>query len=450
MRFAIGLVAALCPLLGGVVVPATGQLSPAATAAADSAASDTLAGKERGLITSTLAKANPLAAGGQTVDAVKWMSRRHNFTMNGVPYGFTGLPVIYYSPNTGWNYGGRLQWVDYGFNRRPYRYKTTFYLLRSAEGSQNYTVKLKVPRILGTGWGVRLRAKVKRDLRTRFYGKGNNSSYVEAYVDEQIPYYIDENYYFYVLEKPEFIFSLLREIYGPVSFSVGFGIENSDVSSRGGASFINADAAAVGTKDGGSGFFSFTMQWDSRDAPTVARRGVFHEWSYENSRNSLVGLFFDEIDFRRYTFTDMRYYSLNDRVLLAQRTVFEVLDGTVPLFAYGEIGGSDRVKGLGGSDTLRGFDKQRFTDDIRAFTNTELRYTLFRRRILKQWVEWQPALFFDTGRVWGDLNQVSARGFYRTIGLGSRLIWNSDFVIRTDLGLSNERNYMTLKYRHLF
>ena len=121
----------------------------------------------------------------------------------------------------------------------------------------------------------------------------------------------------------------------------------------------------------------------------MARRGVFHEWSYENSRNSLVGLFFDQIDFRRYTLTDMRYYALDDRMVLAHRTVFEVLDGTVPLYAYGEIGGSDRVKGLGGSDTLRGFDRQRFTDDIRAFTNTEVRYTAFRRRVLKQWVEWQ-------------------------------------------------------------
>ena len=444
MRRAVRMLVALCPLLGGAVLaPATGQLSPAATAAADSVASDTLIGEERGLISSTLAKANPIAAGGQTVEAVKWMSRRHNFTMNGVPYGFTGLPVVYYSPNTGWNFGGRLQWVDYGFNRRPYRYKMTFYLLRSAEGSQNYTVRLKVPRISGTGWGVRLRAKVKRDLRTRFYGKGNNSLLLRGKVDE------NESYYFYVLEKPEFIFSLLREIYGPVSFSVGFGIENSDVSSRAGASFLNQDAV-VGTKDGGSGFFSFTLQWESRDAPTVARRGVFHEWSYENSRNSLVGLFFDEIDFRRYTLTDMRYYALHDRMLLAHRAVFEVLDGTVPLYAYGEIGGSDRVKGLGGSDTLRGFDRQRFTDDIRAFTNTEVRYTAFRRRVLKQWVEWQPALFFDTGRVWRDLNQVSARGFYQTIGLGSRLIWNSDFVIRTDLGLSDEGNYITLKYRHLF
>ncbi len=97
MRRAVRMLVALCPLLGGAVLaPATGQLSPTATAAADSAASDTLIGEERGLISSTLAKANPIAAGGQTVEAVKWTSRRHNFTMNGVPYGFTGLPVVNY------------------------------------------------------------------------------------------------------------------------------------------------------------------------------------------------------------------------------------------------------------------------------------------------------------------------------------------------------------------
>ena len=445
------LIALFC-LFSPSLPPAQAENSdgPVESARPDSATVDSQDDAKRGVITSTLAKANPIAAGGQTVDAVKWMSRRHNFTLNGAPYGFTGLPVVYFSPNTGWNYGGRLQWVDYGLNRRPYRYKMTFYTLKSTEGTQNFTLKFKVPRISGTGWGVRMLAKAKRDLRTRYYGKGNDSAFVEDFTDKNSLAYKDENYYFYVLEKPQFIFSLLREIYGPVSLSVGFGIESSDVSARGDSSFFNTDAGAVGTKDGASGFFSLTMQWDSRDDATIARSGAFHEWSYENSRNSVVSLFLDKIDFRRYTFTDIRYHALNERLLLAHRTVFEVLDGTVPLYAYGEMGGTNRIKGLGGSDTLRGFDKQRFTDDVRAFTNTEVRYTAYTIHILCQYLEWQPAIFFDTGRVWSDVGKVALKDFHQTTGIGSRLIWNSDFVIRTDLGLSNERNYFTLKYRHLF
>ena len=52
------------------------------------------------------------SATAQTVEAVRWMSKRRQFTLRGVPYGVTGLPFAFFSPNTGWNYGVRLHWAD--------------------------------------------------------------------------------------------------------------------------------------------------------------------------------------------------------------------------------------------------------------------------------------------------------------------------------------------------
>ena len=422
-------------------------------AAAEDAAPDSLR-PEAAETRATVEKSKRTSSGTQTVDVVRWMSKRRQFTLNGVPYGFTGLPIAYYSPNTGWNYGARVQWVSYQGSyqdRRPYRYKLTLYLLRSTEGSRNSTLRLKVPRISGTGFGLRLLLATKKNLRTRYYGLGNDTEYNAAYTDPASPDFRDKNYYYYVLETPRFIFSLLREIYGPVSVSVGLGLDRADVSARGGRSSYRDQQAEVGAVEGSTGFLSGTIHWDTRDDDTIPRRGTFHEWSYETSRNSLLGVFLEQlIDFRRYTFTDTRHVPLSKRLNLAHRMVFEVLKGSVPLYAYGEIGGSRRIKGLGGTDSLRGYDRQRFTDNVRFFSNTELRYQLATLTFFKQYLEWHGVGFVDAGRVWPDTDQVGLGGLHATVGAGLRFYWNSDFVIRADFGYSSERTYTALKYRNLF
>jgi hypothetical protein len=96
----------------------------------------------RSLLSGAAAVADPLSATEGTVDAVKWMAKRKQVFFNGNPYGVTGLPVAYYSPGSGWNYGLRLQIADYG--RRPYRYKLTVHSVSSTEGKRNIYVRLNV------------------------------------------------------------------------------------------------------------------------------------------------------------------------------------------------------------------------------------------------------------------------------------------------------------------
>ena len=103
-----------------------------------------------------------------------------------------------------------------------------------------------------------------------------------------------------------------------------------------------------------------------------------------------------------------------------------MLAGEIPLYAYGEIGGSRRVKGLGGSDSLRGFDTQRFTDDVRFFSNLEARYKVHSMWFAGQYLEWYGAGYVDTGRVWPDLADVGLGGMHVSAGgnpsfLGQRL-----------------------------
>ncbi len=380
----------------------------------------------------------PLVATEGTVGAVRWLSKRRQFTLGDVPYGVTGLPFVFFNPNTGWNVGARVHWADY--SRRPYRYKLTLHVQRSSEGKLKNRIRLKVPRISGTGFGVRLEARMERNLRTRYYGLGNESRYDKELTDRGSDRYLDENYYYYVLrEEPRLLVSFLRHIRGPVTASVGLGLENTKVEKRGAAAFYLDQGTPDGVRDGFTGFFSCTVEWDSRDDETIPSRGAFHEWSYESSRNSLIGLFFQEINFQRYTFTDLRYMDLSERLTLAHRAVFEVLAGEVPLYAYGEIGGSRRVKGLGGSDSLRGFDTQRFTDDVRYFSNLEARYMMHSMWLFGQYLEWYGAGYVDFGRVWPDLGDVGLSGMHASVGGGLRLSWDRDFVVRMGVGHSGEQ-----------
>ncbi|MFA6107479.1 MAG: BamA/TamA family outer membrane protein [Candidatus Latescibacterota bacterium] len=388
------------------------------------------------------------AATEQTVDAVRWMAKRRQFTVNDTDYGVTGLPIFYYGPNTGWNYGARVQVTDYG--RRPYRYRATVQFLNSTADRSDTFLRLKVPRISGTGYGVLLLASDLRDIRARYYGLGNDSEFHQEFTDPHSPEYRDRSYYFYVLRRPRFILSLLRQVWGPVGLSAGFGLERTSISPHGQASFYQDQGTPDGVKDGLTGFISLTASWDTRDDEIIPKTGVFHEWSYETSRNSVLGLFFEEIDFRRHTVTDARYIPLTNRLNLAHRTVFENLSGSVPLYAYGEMGGGRRIKGLGGGDTLRGYDTQRFTDNVRFFTNTELRYQLRTARFHRQHLEWTGVVFVDAGRVWPDLQSITPRGMHLSGGLGLRLYWNDDFVISTAFGLSREQVYIPIKYRNIF
>ena len=111
---------------------------------------------------------------------------------------------------------------------------------------------------------------------------------------------------------------------------------------------------------------------------------------------------------------------------------------------------SQRTKGPGGSDTLRGYDRQRFTDNIRVRSNTEVRYRLHTHRALKQYLEWHGVAFVDLGQVAPGFSDLRPLDLHLTGGAGLRLYWNADFVIRADLGLSAEQTYLGFKYRNIF
>ena len=301
---------------------------------------------------------------------------------------------------------------------------------------------MSVPRFGGTQFGLKVQASFERDIRMRYYGLGN-----DRLVDTTLA---GPDYYLHVLERPRLIARLLRHVRGDLSASFVLGLETTQVSQRGERAFFIDQGAAVESGDRLSGFVGLAVQWDTRDDEIVPRLGGFHEWFYETSRGVVLQVLGRELDYSRFTLTDMRYLPLSRRLTVANRVVGEALFGDVPLYAFGEIGGTRRTRGLGGGHTLRGFERQRFTDKVRAFSNTELRCALRSIEAFEQYFEWHAAVFVDGGRVWPAVDELSLSGTHWTAGAGLRLFWDMDFVTRLDVGLSPEQEYVAFKFDNLF
>lgn len=375
---------------------------------------------------------------GAAADWAQWLSKRRQFSYRDVPYGLTGLPVAYFSRTSGWNYGGRVKLTDY--RRRPFRYKIILNWVQSERERSDYFFRLQVPRIAGTGWGLRLQLDFSKGLR-QYYGLGNDTHFDKRFIDPGHPLYRDENYYLYSLRKPRLLFSLLRELRKSVLLAVGFGVKHVEITQPGAASLL-FEQRPHGLQGGLSGLAGLMLRWDTRDDEIIPRRGVLHEWSYEISRDaSLKKFLLGATDFRRYTFTDIRFFSLGRRVILANRAVFEIVEGDVPIDVYGDLGSiRRRVAGLGGDETLRGYNTQRFIDDVRFCSNTELRCALHSHRLFRQYLEWNGIAFVDLGRVWPDLESLTLEGMRLTGGAGVRLYWDEDFAVNAEVRFSAERD----------
>ena len=329
----------------------------------------------------------------------EWLEQRQQFEWRGAPYGLTGVPVTVVNAQRRWTYGGRLHLANY--SAMPFRFRVVSEWVRSTGSDSRLVIRVRVPDI-GSGFGLKALLDLGRS-EGRFHGWGNQSSYNESYTNRNSAQYIDTNYYSYFVQRRRMLLMLSRQLRDALWLEIGAGLEDAETKAFSDESMLLRRAPAkLGATD--FSLVSLSLRWDTRDDRVLPSAGSFHEWTYERSENSLWGAFRGAQDTERLTVTDRRYVRLHPRLVFAARNLFEVLDGTVPMDLYGEVGSSfDRVDGLGGNNSLRGFTLHRFMDDVRFLSNSELRYALHSTRLLGQLVEINGVAFADVGRVWTDL-----------------------------------------------
>jgi outer membrane protein assembly factor BamA len=169
---------------------------------------------------------------------------------------------------------------------------------------------------------------------------------------------------------------------------------------------------------------SSALQYDSRDRAAAPTRGFY---------GRIEGLHFPKVFDNESAFTklrgDSRVYFGGKDVTLALRIAGERLWGR--RFPFYE------AAFLGGSESLRGFRRQRFAGDASAFGSAELRFFLARIFLL---VPTDVGLFglADAGRVW--LDGKSEGSWHKDFGGG---LWlaplRRDFTFSIGAGVSNEQ-----------
>jgi outer membrane protein assembly factor BamA len=106
---------------------------------------------------------------------------------------------------------------------------------------------------------------------------------------------------------------------------------------------------------------------------------------------------------------------------------------------------------LGGGNTLRGFKQSRFLARTMQFTNVELRCRFAQFKALKQHFAFSAVPFFDAGGVWNNLNTASlTRNLRYSEGLGLRIAWNVNTILRFDYAFSSEDRQFFFQLGHTF
>ena len=127
--------------------------------------------------------------------------------------------------------------------------------------------------------------------------------------------------------------------------------------------------------------------------------------------------------------------------------------GNSPFFEYHDQWSSEgSIEGLGGGATLRGFKQSRFVSRVMQFNNFELRYRFAQFTLLKQYFALSAVPFFDLGGVW-DSGKNFTKQFsnYRyDEGLGIRIAWNNNTILRFDYAISKEDKQFFFSLGHSF
>ena len=109
---------------------------------------------------------------------------------------------------------------------------------------------------------------------------------------------------------------------------------------------------------------------------------------------------------------------------------------------------------LGGSNTLRGYIQNRFTDRAAAHFSLEYRINLIERGFaFTDTIRLERiglALFYDGGTVAADVDRLDNARYLDSYGVGLRLAFSREAIFRVDLGYGAEGSNLTIAFGNAF
>jgi outer membrane protein assembly factor BamA len=406
----------------------------------------------------------------------------------------TGLPLLNYDTNTGFGFGARGYLYDDSnrksdlFAYEPYRNRLFVQAFFSTAGLQYHVLDYDAPYFLGSPFRVRLELGYIRAQSTPYFGRGEVTMQPLTFQGQPYSSYaaysaalnsVQPNGTTYALydtvdaERPYFDARLERQflegrlrVLGQLNFAHASmkyfqaGTMVNAIDAKGntvqaplaGSRMADdcARGAVIGCAGGWDNLVSLGASYDTRDYEPDPNSGMFAEAVLQWATRALGS----DYDYVRFLGALRGYYSPFPEwadLVLAGRFTMELQSAGVPVFSEQIIPYLETFTlGLGGNRTLRGYRAMRFVGPQMAFANLEVRWTFVRWTMFNQQVGLILAPFFDTGRVWDRVSEISLNGWKYSGGSGLRISWNQATILMCDVGFSPEDWGIYFNFGHIF
>ncbi len=388
----------------------------------------------------------------------------------------TALPQLSSDPVNGFGYGaeGFLYFdgkkTDPFFNYTPYRCRVSLVLFNTTKAQKEAAVKLDIPYIFNSKWRLRTEFIYDNNPNMLYFGISERSLQNLSNPETNITYSQFDNYdksmsdlyknYNRFTSKDNITLNLSGErsfFDSKMRAVIGIEYGNVGVTTFADSSLLQNESAKGLAK--GVGHFlvniiQSALVYDTRDLETDPGKGIFAEITNELSLPSFGSTF----SFNK-TFAHVKLYKniisgSPKKLLLAVRAGAGYIAGNAPFHEYqhqwsseGEIGGA-----VGGGFTLRGYKQSRFVASAMSFLNVEMRYRITQFKALKQHIILGAVPFFDLATI-GDTPArlfTYANNYRYSEGMGLRVVWNVNTVLRFDYALSKEDKQFFFQFGHTF
>lgn len=312
------------------------------------------------------------------------------------------VPALGYDTDEGFGYGAQGEIYKYGpESSEAYSWTIQPLLYLTTEGRRDVAVFFDAPDLLPGGWRVDAYLGWERRITTPYYGVGNATSY-DASLDADDG--ANPHYYGFGRLRRSARFTLQRPVApAPIRLLFGAGLVSNEIDPVPEDEGTSLYAAEAGTEvlEYWSNFVRAGIVWDTRDRRTAPRRGTWSELLVQRVDESLGA----DVSFTRWTFIDRRYFPLGERLVFAHRYLLQGIVGDAPVDQLQRIETSFKQgEGLGGSSSVRGLPRNRYTGKGLLAWNAELRWRVFDFETLGRFFHLGSSLFLDQGRVWsGDV-----------------------------------------------
>lgn len=351
------------------------------------------------------------------------------------------LPMMTFSSDHGLSYGAVGGIYLYGPGKTPYAHGIGAQVLFSSRGVQSHYLRYDGPRLIGP---LRLEAglEYKRELRSPFFGAGNLSA-------PDFRGDVDNERYAFDKGAPGAWFRLRGRPFGPkhpLQSYVGYAWRYTSVDTYDHS--MLTQQRPLGIEGGSTGQLLVGALWDTRDDETDPLEGGVEEIALRVSGQATGSRY----QYAGITLSERRYLRLSSRLTLAQRLTLDMLFGDVPFFEWSNTGGVNVSEGIGGMSSVRGIERNRFSGNIKAFTNTELRFHAANLQVFGKSMKVGAVMFLDLGRVWHPgVSDGKWHEWHPGIGGGVRLSRRAA-IVRMDYARSTEtgRQRVYVTFGHMF